>query len=208
VEAFVDESPEAVDALASCDVVIGCTDDFVGRDVLNIAVYAYAQVLIDIGLGGRVVVGTDGNPALRYHFARTSTVAPEAGQCLYCQGVLRDIWIRTQLAKRENPNLSAEEMKERYLEDGHSDAPGVGPFTSAAADFAIATLFDLVKPFRQYPQSVRRDYFIVDFVMMEIKSVHTEGSPDCPYCVTRDLLLLKESHRLQRPALGRRDEYC
>jgi len=42
----VDTDPAAVDALASCDVLIGCTDDFAGRELMNVSLYAYAQALI------------------------------------------------------------------------------------------------------------------------------------------------------------------
>jgi len=203
----VDTDPAAVDGLASCDVIVGCTDDFAGRQLMNAALYAYAQPLIDIGLGGKVDDGTDGHPYLRYHYGRISTILPESGQCLFCQGVINDVWVQTQLARRENPDITAEEIKERYLEDGDTDAPGVGPFTSASADFALSTLFDLIKPFRRFSPEVRRDMFFLDFVNMEIRSHETVGNPDCPYCCANEFLLLNESYRLNRPFLGKRNEY-
>ncbi len=207
VASDLDTNPDAVDALASCDVIVGCTDDFCGRELMNAALYAYAQPFIDIGLGGRVDEGQDGQPCLRYHYGRVSTILPESGQCLFCQGVINDIWIQTQLARRENPGITPEELKERYLEDGDTNAPGVGPFTSATADFALATLFDLLKPFRRFSPELRRDMFFLDFVTMEIRSHQTQDDPDCPYCGTHEFLLLKDSCRLNRPFLGKRDEY-
>lgn len=205
--ALVDSDPATLDAIASCDVVFGCTDDFIGRQALNTALYVYAQLLIDTGLGGSIGEGVDSHPFLRSHFGRISTIFPESGQCLFCQDVVREIWVRTQQARRENPNLTAEQMKERYLEDGGTDAPGVGPFTSASADFALATLFDVVKPFRKFPPEVRRDMFIIDYVTMQIRSYETEETPDCPYCGQHDYLLLKEQYRLNQPFLGKRDAY-
>ena len=207
VESDVDTDPVAVDGLASCDVIVGCTDDFAGRELMNAALYAYAQPLIDIGLGGKVGDGPDGQPYLRYHYGRISTILPESGQCLFCQGVLKDVWIQAQLTRRENPDITDEELRERYLEDGGTDAPGVGPFTSASADFALSTLFDLVKPFRRFPPEVRCDMFFLDFVKMEIHSHETVGERDCPYCCAHEFLLLDESCRLNRPFLGKRNEY-
>jgi molybdopterin/thiamine biosynthesis adenylyltransferase len=206
IDSEVDTHPTAVDALASCDVIVGCTDDFAGREVMNAALYAYAQPFIDVGLGGKIHDGADGQPCLRYHYGRISTILPESGQCLFCQRVINDTWIQAQLARRENPDITATELEERYLEEGGTDAPGVGPFTSASADFALATLFDLIKPFRRFAPEVRRDMFFVDFVKMEIHSHETEGDPTCPYCQAREYLLLRESCRLNRPFLGRRDE--
>ncbi|TVO69708.1 HesA/MoeB/ThiF family protein [Sedimenticola selenatireducens] len=206
-ESKIDSDPNALDALASCDVVVGCTDDFIGRDVMNIALYAYAQLYIDLGLGGRVMDDKTGQPGLRYHFGRISTILPESGECLFCQGVIHEKWIQTQLLKRENPNITKEELKERYLEDGGEEAPGVGPFTSATADFALATLFDLIKPYRRYPPVLRKDMIQVDFVNMEFRSRQTKSDNECPYCRHRKFLLMKETYRLKRPVLGKRDEY-
>lgn len=203
----VDECPEALDALASCDVIFGCTDDFAGREVLTQSLYTYAQILIDMGLGGKVLADQRGEPILRYHFGRISTVLPEAGQCLFCQRVISQAWIQAQLEKRANPSISNEELKEKYLESGGEEAPGVGPFTSSTADWALTTLFDLIRPFRRFPQNIRRDIFQVNFVNMELSSHETNQDPDCQYCAQRRFLLMREQYRLQRPALGRRDEH-
>ncbi|HKJ32897.1 MAG TPA: hypothetical protein VKA34_13765, partial [Balneolales bacterium] len=161
----------------------------------------------DIGLGGKIDEGADDQPFLRYHYGRISTIFPENGQCLFCQGVIKDIWIRTQQARRDNPDITYKELKDRYLQDGNTDAPGVGPFTNAIADFALATLFDLLKPFRNYPPEVRQDMFLVDFVKMKINSHDTNGVPDCQYCCKQEFLLLNEQYRLNRPFLERRDVY-
>jgi len=207
IESFIDESCDAIDALATCDVILGFTDDVLGRDIINLCAYFYAQPVIDVGLGGGIGTTPEGEPFLRNHAARVSTVLPESGHCLFCQGVITPVWIRTAYELRKNPDLSREEMKDRYLENGNTAAPGVGPFTSAAADFSIATLFDLVRPYRRFPPEVRKDLFFVDFVTMEIRSPDQTENPECAYCGTRDFLNVKETYRLGRPSLGKRDEY-
>jgi molybdopterin/thiamine biosynthesis adenylyltransferase len=207
IESYIDDSPEAIDAIATCDVILGCTDDMLGRDAINLCVYYYAQALIDVGLGGGIGTNDRGEPILRNHAARVSTILPEKGACLFCQGVITPLWIRTAQALRENPNMTPEEMKDRYLENGGTDAPGVGPFTSAAADFAIATLFDLIRKYRRFPPEVRQDLFFIDFVKMEISSPDKPKDPDCLYCGTRDFLRARETNRLGRPSLGARNEF-
>lgn len=202
---LVDEDPCALDVLASCDVVFGCTDDQIGREVLNAAVYYYAQVLIDMGLGGRVEEDKDGTPTLRRHHARISVLLPEFGECLFCQEVISEQLIRTEYARREDPDVSDEQLRERYLTAGGEGAPGVGPFTSAAADFSIATLYDLIKPYRKLPPNLRRDLMTIDFVMMEFASRQATNNQDCPYCGQRGFLLKPESYRLNRPNLGKRE---
>lgn len=199
----LDEDPAAIDALSTCDVVFGCTDDQVGREVMNISVYFYGIALIDVGLGGQISPDRVGQPMLRYHFGRVSTVLPEFGECLFCQGVITEQWIQHQYALRDNPNLTAQEAAERYLQGGGEQAPGVGPFTSAVADFGVATLFDLLKRFRSFPPELRRDAFRLDFVRMEFRSVQEKNDLECPYCRKREFLLPREAYRLNRPALGR-----
>lgn len=203
VDALIDQSEVAVDALATCDIVFGCTDDQIGRELLNTAVYMYALAYVDVGLGGRVHDDRDGIPILRYHFARISTILPEAGECLFCQGVIRDAWIQAQYAIRANPNISEDELKERYLEGGGEAAPGVGPFTSAAADFGVQNLFELLREFRRSGPELRSDLYTIDFVNMDIRSKAFRENADCPYCQQKVFLLQPERYRLNRPALGK-----
>jgi hypothetical protein len=198
------DTPEGVDAVASCDVIFGCTDDQIGREALNTMAYAYAQPYIDVGLGGLVVEDSAGRPQLRYYHGRVSTILPEAGECLFCQGVLTEQQIRREYALRENPALTEAEARERYIEGGMEQAPGVGPFTSEVADLGVATLYDLIKPFRKLPGELRWDAFSIDFVRMSFQSRGARGDSNCPYCGTREFLVMRESRRLNRPILGAR----
>jgi len=200
-----DENPFAVDALASCDLIFGCTDDQIGRELLTVMTYVYSIPIIDIGLGGKIIDSKDGTPTLGYHFGRISTIFPEHGECLFCQGVIKNEWIQAQYALRENPNMSEEEKKERYLVGSGEEAPGVIPFTSGTADLAVATLYDLIKPYRKYPDEIRKDIVHIDFVRMEIASPGTMGDECCSYCKEGNFTLIKEKYRLNRPFLGKRD---
>ena len=200
-----DKSPAAVDALVSCDLIFGCTDDQIGRELLTVMTYVYSIPIIDMGLGGKIIDDKDGTPTLGYHFGRISTIFPEHGECLFCQGVIKDEWIQAQYALRENPDMSEEEKKERYLVGGGEEAPGVIPFTSGTADLAVATFYDLIKPYRKYPGEIRKDIVHIDFVRMEIASPGATGDKYCPYCKQGRFTLKKENHRLNRPFLGKRD---
>lgn len=201
-ETNLDEDPDALDALATCDVIFGCTDDQIGREVMNAACFYFGIPLIDMGLGGWVDKDLSGEVRLRGHYGRVSTVCPEAGECLLCQKVVTPEGVRRQYALRQDPNLSEEELRERYLTGGGEQAPGVGPFTSAVADQAVATLYDLLTGFRRWPDTLRKDMFLVDFVLMEMRSPERVGSPACPFCGTREHLLKRSKYRLGRPALG------
>jgi hypothetical protein len=199
------DTTEGVDALATCDVVFGCTDDQIGREVLNTTVYAYAQPYIDLGLGGQVDQDGNGRHFLRYHHGRVSTILPEAGECLFCQGVLTEQQIRRDYALRDDPRLTDAQARERYIEGAMDHAPGVGPFTSEVADLGVSTLYDLVASFRKLPGELRWDAILIDFVRMSFQSRSPRADANCPYCGMHDFLVMPETRRLNRPILGARD---
>lgn len=203
IDALVDVSPAAIDALASCDVVFGCTDDDLGRQALNAAVSYYGLAYIDLGLGGRIAVGADGIPRMTHQHGRVSLVLPEFGKCLYCQRVTNDHDASRQQAFRDNPNITEEELRERYLNGGREPSPGVGPFTSAVADLGVATLFDLIQPYQRLSSELSRDNVCLDFVRLTTFSVAPLTNPECPYCGTREFKLRTSAYRLGRPLLER-----
>jgi molybdopterin/thiamine biosynthesis adenylyltransferase len=202
------ESSDALDALSSADIIFGCTDDATGRDVLNQALYYYAQVLIDVGLSGFVDKDVSGRPYLRDHRGRVSCILPESGACLRCQRVIDDEMIKFEEETKKSPELLLLDPqtleREFYIRGGGEGAPGVGPFTSASADNAVATLMNLINPFRKTAEDLRQDNIWIDFVHMIIHSNEPLDDSNCIYCRTGFLLLKKEEKfRLDMPALGK-----
>jgi molybdopterin-synthase adenylyltransferase len=205
---YLEDNRAAVDALSSADVVFGCTDTVASRELLNEALYYYGFVLIDCGLSGEVASAADGKPRLIEHRGRVSTVQPETGACLRCQGVVTDNKLRYERAVNENPELKKLDaetlLREHYLVGGGEAAPGVGPFTSATADLAVSSLFELIHPYRQLGGDFRPDNIWQDYVHMTYHSNEPRNlSADCYYCGTRAILLKRERQvLLDRPALG------
>ncbi len=204
---YLNESPEALDALSSADVIFGCTDDVAGRDFMNQALYYYAQALIDVGLTGKIDVDSEGSPYLRDHRGRVSCILPEHGACLCCQRVVTQTKLDYEQATKDNPQLAkldAETLaQEYYLTGGGEQAPGVGPFTSGSADNAVATFMNLIKPYRCLPDDLRQDNIWIDFVHMEIHSNTPVDNPECDYCRLHTFLLRDEGkYRLEIPLLG------
>ncbi|MBA4010768.1 MAG: thiamine biosynthesis protein ThiF [Phenylobacterium sp.] len=205
---FIDVSPAAIDAIATADVVFGCTDDVAGRDILNQSLYYYALPLIDVGLTGIVAEAADGMPYLRDHRGRISTVLPEAGACLRCQGVVTEEKLKAERAFKARPELAQldpETLKrEYYLVGGHESAPGIGPFTSATADHAAAGFMNLIQPFRKLGDELRQDNIWIDFVHLGIYSNEPRGSASCFCCGADGLRAGSEGpYRLSMPKLGR-----
>ena len=174
---------------------------------MNQAMYYHGQVFIDVGLTGKIDFGIDGDPYLRDHRGRVSCILPEYGSCLRCQRVVTEQKLKYEQAIKDNPNLAKLDAitleQEYYLIGGGEQAPGVGPFTSATADIAVATFMNLVKPYRKLPTDLQQDNIWVDFVHMSFHSNAPVDNPDCIYCRNRMLLLRKEGKfRLEMPSLG------
>lgn len=206
---FLDECGEAIDVLSTCDIIFGCTDDVIGRDILNQIAYYYCIPYIDVGLSGRIEDSQSENPFLAEHRARISCVMPTSGSCLRCQRVVTDEKLAYQQELKRRPELGdmdANMLKEEfYLVGGGEPAPGVGPFTSAAAQFAFMAMMDLLKPFRKFREELVRDNIWVDFINLYIYSNDHSGDDSCFVCGLSGLLNRSEGNfRLGTPKLGRK----
>lgn len=199
---------EAIDTLSSADVIFGCTDDISGRDLMNQAMYYYGQVYIDLGMAGNVNQDEAGNPYLQSQKGRVSCILPESGTCLRCQGVISEEKLSTEQKFKDNPalrKLDAETLeKDFYIFGAGVQSPGIGAFTSATADYAVATFMNLITGFRKLPPDLRQDNIWIDFVNMYIHSNNPKNDPDCIYCKKRSVLLSSEGkYRLGIPQLGK-----
>ena len=210
---LMDTSTAAVDALITCDVVMGCTDDSLGRSAIDALCLRHGVLGIDMGIGGTVAVPVQGAASrdLRfYQHGRISTLLPGVAgyRCLACESVYNQEDLRAAQYKRDHPNATEADLKDVYIKGGHTSAPGVGPFTSCLSNLALIQLYDLIQGFRfrRLPAEFRPSNYNVDFVSMEARS---PVAPDqtCTLCYsvgsTRPTGLLKDCGlRLGRPALG------
>jgi hypothetical protein len=204
---YIEDSGMALDAISSADIVFGCTDDAEGRDILNQAMYYYLLAFLDLGIAGFVDQDNQGVPYLRDQRGRVSCILPEHGSCLRCQRVITEEMLKYERAIKERPELEkldpATLEREFYLRGGRENSPGIGPFTSATADNAVATLMNLVKKYRDLPEDIRQDNVWIDFRHLNIHSNSPIDDPDCIHCRTRALLAKRErKYRLDTPGLG------
>lgn len=204
INAVIDSDLKAIEALASADIIFGCTDDFIGRELLNSALYFYLQPLIDMGLSGRVGEDKQGRTRLLNQKGRISLILPEAGKCLFCQRELTEKRIEEQRLKRKYPTITDDELKQKYLVGGAVEAPGVSPFIDVLASLAVTTLFELLVPHRKLGGHLRADNIWIDFTNMEIKSDSPLENKNCAYCAENIFLVASEENGyLGRPALAK-----
>ncbi len=121
--------------LRSCDVVFGCTDDHLGRLVLNRLAYFYYIPVIDTGLS---VVPRTGNRTA--HVSGRVTVLRPGIACLLCRGVVNPQRAREQGLRHSRPDEFTRQVKEGYITDSDIPTPVVGTFTTETAAAAVNEL--------------------------------------------------------------------
>lgn len=121
--------------LRSCDIVFGCTDDHLGRLILNRLAYFYYIPVIDTGLSVSPRTGT--------HVAQISgrvTVLRPGVACLLCRGVISPRRAREQSIRHSRPDEYSRQVKEGYIIDSDTPTPVVGTFTTETATAAVNEL--------------------------------------------------------------------
>ena len=121
-------------ALASADLIFGCTDDNAGRLVLSRLSTYFLLPVIDMG----VLLSSDASGVLSGIDGRVTTLSP-GHACLVC----RD---RIDMA-RASAELKTPEERKRLVDEGYAPAlgqtePAVVAFTTAVAATAVNELLD------------------------------------------------------------------
>ncbi len=121
--------------LRSCDCIFGCTDDHLGRLILNRIAYFYLVPVIDTGLS--VVPRERGRTS---HVSGRVTVLRPGCACLLCRGVVNPRRAREQGLRRKRPDEYSRQVKEGYITDSDTPTPVVGTFTTETATAAVNEL--------------------------------------------------------------------
>ncbi|KAB7783926.1 ThiF family adenylyltransferase [Methylorubrum populi] len=133
----------ARDALRSCDVLFGCTDDHDGRIFLNRVAYFYGIPVIDMGL--RMVPARENRP---YEMAGRVTVVGPGAPCLMCRGLIDPRRAMEEALRRTDPAAYEARKAEAYVLGGGDPAPAVVTFTTETACMAVNELLQGLTGFR------------------------------------------------------------
>ncbi|MGH3427610.1 MAG: HesA/MoeB/ThiF family protein, partial [Mycobacteriales bacterium] len=154
------DHPEALEALRACDVVFGCTDDHLGREVLNRLAHFYFIPVIDLGL---LIEPQD---AGGYDcFDGRMTVVQPGYPCQTCRQLIDPEQLHLDSLRRD-PGLLLERRRAGYVPDDPDPSPVVVTFTTELACLAVNELFHRITGFRGPDQNcsehVRQFQFLKD----------------------------------------------
>jgi molybdopterin/thiamine biosynthesis adenylyltransferase len=150
---FADEK-EALEALRACDVVFGCTDDDLGREVLNRLAFFYFIPVIDLGL----LIEPNESGSYDVFDGRVTVVQP-GYPCQGCRSLITTEQLHLDSLQRDPERYEAY-RRAGYVPRNADPSPVVVTFTTEVACMAVNELFHRLNGFRgadqQCSERVRR----------------------------------------------------
>jgi len=165
-------TPEAVHAIADCDIIIGCVDSVMGRHLLNRISSYYLIPLFDIG----VKLIADGKGGVS-HICGTSHFIKPGGSSLLSRRVYTMDDLHAEELKRIDPKAYVDELERGYLKGVKDDQPAVGAINIHASSLAVN---DLIARLHGYRNDPNEEYAVQRFELVNgIADCEGHGEP-CP----------------------------
>ena len=167
-------TPEAVRAVAGCDVVFGCVDTVEGRFLLNLLANFYVLPYVDIGV--TLEAGEEGEitQVCGYlHFLQ-----PGASSLL-SRGAITLEDVEAEGMKRQNPDYYEEQRKAGYIKGVEENRPAVISVNIQFAGLAVNEVIARLHGFRENPN---RAYAKIGLSLSELAFYpEPEPSAACRY---------------------------
>lgn len=139
-------TPEAVAAIAECDLVFGCMDSAEGRHVLNRLASYYTLPYFDVGVG----LTPDGRGSVSHVAGGVHYVKP-GSPALVDRGLFTLEDVRAESLRRTDPERYTQERREGYLRGVGEDRPAVICVNTFYAALAVNDFLARIHPYRNQP---------------------------------------------------------
>jgi molybdopterin/thiamine biosynthesis adenylyltransferase len=144
IQSWVDDI-KCRDALKSCDIIFGCSDDNQGRLFLNRFAYYYLVPVFDMGLAIEIKNAT--LPYVQSLDGRVTVLYP-GNACLLCRGVINLRMAMSEALRRSNPAEFERQKEEAYVLGEGEPNPAVVTFTTEVATMAVNEMLHRLQGFR------------------------------------------------------------
>jgi hypothetical protein len=162
---------ETLSELRDCDLVFGCTDDFLGRMMLNRLVYWYYIPVIDSA------VLIDSHKGVIKEIVGRVTLLFPGSACLSCRRRISDRRILAQTKKRNSPNEYRELVKQGYIPELDISDPSIIMFTNGIASRAVAEFINMLSGFMGDKRTATE--IVEQFHIPDLRRNSVQGSPGC-----------------------------
>src|SRR5271157_458327 len=159
-------SPNAILAVAECDVVFGCMDGTEGRHILNRLSTFYSLPYFDVG----VRLDADGKNGISGISGAVHYLQPGLSSLL-SRGVYSMDQVEAEGVRRTSPEIYRRQRAEGYLRGTQEDRPAVITVNGIFASLAVQEFLARIHPYRNRPN---RQYAYVGGNLAEML-IHTEA---------------------------------
>jgi hypothetical protein len=164
--------PEAVRAVAGCDLVFGCVDTVEGRHLLNRIATFYVIPYFDLGVHLR----SDGDGGIDEASGVVHYLQPGRSSLLSRKAFTMER-VRAENLFRTDPDQYREQRKAGYIEGVDEKSPAVVSVNATIASLAVNEFLARMHPFRSRHNS---DSAVLRFTFMETLAVHEAELAVCP----------------------------
>lgn len=137
---------DAVLALASCDIVVGCMDSHDGRRTLNRLSEFYVLPYFDCGVG----LEADGKGGIDKVVAASHYLQP-GGSTMLARRLVNQKKADAEALARNDPAAYAELRRQKYIDGVEEDRPAVISVNALAASLVVNELLARLHPYRADP---------------------------------------------------------
>jgi molybdopterin/thiamine biosynthesis adenylyltransferase len=174
------DTAQCRDAIRSCDVIFGCTDDHLGRNLLNRLAHFYLIPVIDLG----VLIEPNKEGGYDSFDGRVTVVQPSY-PCQVCRQLISSQRMLEESLHRHDPQMFEQYRRAGYIEGGTDPSPVVVTFTTEIGAVAVNELLHRLTGFRgpggHCAERVRR----FDWIKEPDTIPAGRRNPDCPLCGQR-----------------------
>lgn len=136
-------SPDAVKAVAGCDVAFGCMDSIEGRHLLSRLATYYLLPYFDLG----VRLDADGTGGINSAAGTIHFIRPD-GSTLKDRGVYSDAELEADGLRRIDPTTYRERVRIGYIRGVREDRPAVISINTQVASTAVNEFLARLHPYR------------------------------------------------------------
>jgi hypothetical protein len=143
-------TPEAIVALADCDLLFGCVDTIAGRFVMNLLATHYLLPYFDLGVLLDAVQDGPEKGRIRDIFGSIHYVLPGQSSLLN-RDVISLAGVSAEGLHRNDPAAAAQQVKDKYIPGLAVSRPAVISVNTLAASLAVNDLLARLHPYRRIP---------------------------------------------------------
>jgi ThiF family/Prokaryotic homologs of the JAB domain len=195
-------TPEAVAALADCDLLFGCVDTIAGRFVMNLLASHYLLPYFDLGVLLDAVQDGPKKGTIRDIFGSIHYLVPGRSSLLNRE-VISLAGVRAEGLHRDDPSAAAQQVKDKYIPGLAVSRPAVISINMLASSLAVNDFLARLHRYRRMPNE---DVASIEFSLGDMKLTLDEEIEPCP------VIAPWAGHGDRRPLLGlpelQRPEQC